>query len=1103
MEESKPSSGFEIPWRLVIVLAGMALGYVAITPPLRIQARLWQDPIQVIEAELAASRTNGGVKSKTTEDMGSQLAESRCSSSCRSGKVRVMMVIVSGGYYAIDVETRLRSRYAILSGLGAAGYSPKDADHLDYFRMKSDTGKDLLEEDSVSRTNQNVAPPRKRYMHVAFEWFKPCPTVRSAEFCRANSEVVVWWVRTEDLGNQPLDVLSQLEEETRDRFLHTPPGTNTPAIRSDLEFLVIGPRTSTGLRDMLDEAASQSVSGNTNGPSGLKARLQGTQMYSPWATAADAFLTGQTKGLPREKATEILSGGAGVTFHNCTATDEQLADALVRELSLRGVNLGNTNREIVLLAEWDTFYGRALPMTFMSQAWSRITRTNEFIDSLRLLQQGNVRTKWFRRYSYLRGVDGEVGRMGTGGATEGDANAAKKPSSDKQNERPEGQGQWDYVRRIASNVDEEVSRGEGWAKVCAVGVLGGDVYDKLLLLQALRDRVKGVLFFTTDLEALYLDQSQHNWTRNLLVASSFGLQLPGQQADIPPFRDTYQTAQFLACREALGEHPRSKISEFTGLVEPWMFEIGRTEAVPLDTEDRLGKLPKVLSMPESENTNTGSREGDGSTYLNNRQWSRKWLLANLALPFLFLLALSPCIPALRRFLFKLPERGNRDLKPGKITEAIKEVRKRRGKFQFRFFKYLLWTIAGVEVLLVLISFSKSEEPLRWFQGVSIWPTEFVRLAALFLCWWFILKIRFDSEEGRLELSRDYFLPDKPPPEDKVIDCPKLQRGSLPGYLGYVHEWVNLRRKVGLAFEEHASTEQEQKPTETFLGVSERTQIRAMDLFMEYCLRAPWRHRIVRTVPVVAVQVLLTLALMWVVGFPFRPYRGPISGTVDIIVFSACFGSAILLMALVLDAAQLCKEFVERLGDGRTLWPSEVLWRNSSELGMEEEDLDGWLDVRFVAEYTARVGQTVYYPFLVVLLLVAAQSHFVDNWTCSLPLVVVIGIIVLYSIYSALLLRKSAEKVRKDAIETLGKRISLCSGQTFKWEAMIRKSPKDYERTPRDGNYAKKLTGLHKEIMEEKRGAFAPFLMDPAIGAVIFSAVGTGLTLLIQYYQGGH
>ena len=95
-------------------------------------------------------------------------------------------------------------------------------------------------------------------------------------------------------------------------------------------------------------------------------------------------------------------------------------------------------------------------------------------------------------------------------------------------ERPEGTSQFDYVRRLASRIradDQKLRQRYGRKEngIRAVGVLGSDVYDKLLVLQALQPEIPHAMFFTTDLDARLFHPREQDWARNLIVASSFGL----------------------------------------------------------------------------------------------------------------------------------------------------------------------------------------------------------------------------------------------------------------------------------------------------------------------------------------------------------------------------------------------------------------------------------------------------------------------------------------------------------------------------------------------------------------------------------------------------
>ena len=170
-------------------------------------------------------------------------------------------------------------------------------------------------------------------------------------------------------------------------------------------------------------------------------------------------------------------------------------------------------------------------------------------------------------------------------------------------------------------------------------MLGSDVYDKLLILQALRPEFPNANFFTTDLDALLLPDKKSHYTRNLIVTSSYGLQLdpslecgtsamhlrsPRIRADLEmtdalgwrmkfgviapstAFRNSYQTSIFVAAARAIPDRSppvpeqaksRCKINAAINDAppEPLLFQIGRTRPQPLPTE------PVVSPRADSQN----------------------------------------------------------------------------------------------------------------------------------------------------------------------------------------------------------------------------------------------------------------------------------------------------------------------------------------------------------------------------------------------------------------------------------------------------------------------------------------------------------------------
>jgi hypothetical protein len=154
-------------------------------------------------------------------------------------------------------------------------------------------------------------------------------------------------------------------------------------------------------------------------------------------------------------------------------------------------------------------------------------------------------------------------------------------------ERPIGQSQFDYLRRISEHlhkIDDDLRKQGADKRIKAIGILGGDVFDKLLILRALRIEFPEALFFTTDFDEAFTIKSELPFTRNLIISSSFGPNLSDWlQGEIPYFRDTYETSAFLATQLAIGDPSNDwKIPDSVSdniakqLSAPRIFEIKRS-----------------------------------------------------------------------------------------------------------------------------------------------------------------------------------------------------------------------------------------------------------------------------------------------------------------------------------------------------------------------------------------------------------------------------------------------------------------------------------------------------------------------------------------------
>jgi hypothetical protein len=161
-------------------------------------------------------------------------------------------------------------------------------------------------------------------------------------------------------------------------------------------------------------------------------------------------------------------------------------------------------------------------------------------------------------FSYLRALDGRPEETRAPEGTE-----ASKPQDVSTSllqgraisETSFGTSQFDYLRRAALGLE---------GNVVAVGILGSDIYDKMLVLQAVRPRFSSAIFFTTDLDALYVEREMQPFTRSLVVASADGLDanesgdIPPNSWKLPPMRDSYQTVLAKEVRNILTKNASEK-----------------------------------------------------------------------------------------------------------------------------------------------------------------------------------------------------------------------------------------------------------------------------------------------------------------------------------------------------------------------------------------------------------------------------------------------------------------------------------------------------------------------------------------------------------------
>ena len=479
---------FQLPWQGLLALTAALAGAVWYFTPLDtsrpkeripqmltnhevqdVDARLWQDPLLAVSLHLGSSE-----KDKIRCEHKDFHTLEALTKGMAQNDFWVLPVVVPGGSYAEYNEIRLRTRRAVLEALGTSGFIPNDGEHIGFCRLTDATDK-----------GEEIIP---------FEWCNRDLSINPQEGIQPRSDksrVLILWLRDELFHNRPLFRLNSL----LDRIL---------ASARSAPVRVVGPRTSTALRAMLREAEP----GNLNLPC-----LRGVRMLSPTSTASEDVLLDPSWDWKSSK--DLLEARiTGFHFERLTTTDGEVTEALIKELALRDVTLISNHchkndalDDIALISEWDTFYGRMLPETFI-RTLKRLSPRQD--------------TKNVLVYHYLRGVDGLFPTTDDKPQEKQSQDKTKQPS-----EAIEGLNQADYLRRLARRLKDKDRdlRKDGKDGIKAIGVLGTDIYDKLLVLKSLRKLLPGTLFFTTNLDARFGHPDEWKEAHNLIVGFSFWIEL--------------------------------------------------------------------------------------------------------------------------------------------------------------------------------------------------------------------------------------------------------------------------------------------------------------------------------------------------------------------------------------------------------------------------------------------------------------------------------------------------------------------------------------------------------------------------------------------------
>jgi hypothetical protein len=734
------------------------------------------------------------------------------------------------------------------------------------------------------------------------------------------------------------------------------------------------------------------------------------------------------------------AGPVGLSFVRTIATEDVVVEKLIAELQLRGVDVvyPERNNKIVILTEWDSPYARSLAISFGAKASSQSYAS--------VLEDPSKWPKSVEWYRYLRGIDGRLpGEERANKEPEVNQKSQVTPVQPKPVEATEGVNQSDFLRRLARTLKTKdvilQRRGGG---IRAIGLLGSDIYDKLMILRALRPEFPDAIFFTNNFDAHFERRADWRDLHNLVIVSPFGSTLPGKwQPNAAPFRDNIQTSMYAGTLVATGFMAAQTASL---LAEPKIFEVSRRGAYDFDA-------PKSQTHWFLDWLKTSHR--------------RIWLTVTVILVIGFAVWLKLAVVDADRV-----QHISRDRSRTKFGRALRKIA------DPLLCNTPLWLVFWVPAIILGVSFfaqtrGPDAEPLAFFSGISIWPTEMLRLISMVLALHFMIKASFWLKDNECEITDRFCLGELPKVRFRWRDLFKLT--AIRAKLKEI--WAGLQRMQKV----HAAW---LKPGATFS---------ADDAWFAYLRRNQFWPRVVRIALLTFIFGFSTFfagvffiftkttAAAPVRGVPAMNFHNVVAWWVTIVITVLTF--------YVVDAIQLNGNFIRLFARGLTIWPPLVSQRCKRIPPLTEEQLSRYHDVLFVADRTEPVARLIWYPLIVLALIFVGRSSLFDNWTWYPAMIWRLVIIALWAVGSAAFLRRAAEQLRDVALHNL----ELLRASIFAADDTHKTLVEEKRRETDE---------LIQEIRGLKKGAFAPISEQPFVRAILYNSGGLGLLAVgLRLFEG--
>lgn len=978
-------------------------------------------------------------------------------------KMLVLLESVRGGALSEDHERRLRGRYATAAAFARERIYPAQSKRLNLLWFE-DTAKDQ------SAPECAFADSLVGGVLVPYEFLE-----RGAASHSPYSRVVVCWIDEAAIERNPLEFGLQFERRVRDAV--------AAAAGADVEKRVdvrwLGPTTSGGLKTMMRGLAATEDARKA-------ARLK---IVTPYATSPLLKLSDECKwgqegfSLVRAVNTDdvlarlllnelVLRVPALMPLHHpADATAEQASPSWTRTLAapLRRIGFvpppkSEQRVRVALITELDSTYGQAWIQN-MNGARHDLAGTSDAPGPHP--QLASVEFTVFPVFGWVDGVVRES-------SDKRDSSAATSVARDY----PAEAHQLDYLHRLRDDLQSA-------GAFSAIAIFVTEEYDTMMILESLRPQFPGAMFLTTDLDARYLHPRHAPFTRNLVVASHFGLTPQAGPSDskvgedgvlraAPEFRDGYQTAVWHAVRAlANNVEPKPPVTDS-------VYEIGRSRVVALNAQagSKVDAESGVEVVPVVHDSSSPSRSDVIASAL--RAWTERFSVnaADSSAPTGESSRLNaapvPTAPSWGVYLWALA--SGAALLVGLLVFGTRTGRGNSGRWRAdskALFAFgLIAVVALASALFAVIVESTQQqfpaEPMALFEGVSAWPTIALRGLMMLVCLFAFVSIPQSLRRAQSRIAAQYGLDERAEPVHIawvldwafIDEATSKPEGSVSkSRVLRALSW--LRRGVGGVLQALGCV----------LGVKAPPTLVAKPLAQVWAFvrrgvdRPHWtwlRMLALGCALYVGIAPFFILA-----GPPPNPVRGEFAYLLERISLFVSVFSFLMLMMLVMETSFFASRLV-----GQIVNPEAVILPDA----FRPLELDRKERLALAQQIARIVDPLVWSPMLVLGLMIVSRASVFDAWPWPSILIGVFSVFLVMLLMCIVNLRRQCKRARDAALSDL-----------------VRAN----HAAELDEPAKRRLSSIRAEIEALAGGAFSPLLQHPILRALSLPLTAFGANLAFE------